>query len=44
MLASIGVSTLEQLIDQTVPAAIRLRSPLALAEPRPEAKRSPRCG
>jgi len=36
MLASIGVSTLEQLIDQTVPAAIRLRSPLALAEPRPE--------
>ncbi|MQM33628.1 MAG: glycine dehydrogenase (aminomethyl-transferring), partial [Candidatus Accumulibacter phosphatis] len=36
MLASIGVSSLEQLIDQTVPAAIRLRAPLALAEPRPE--------
>ena len=36
MLASIGVATLEQLVDQTVPAAIRMRAPLALAEPRAE--------
>ncbi|MEF8718793.1 MAG: hypothetical protein V5B44_14145 [Candidatus Accumulibacter necessarius] len=36
MLASIGASSLEQLVEQTVPAAIRLAAPLALAEPRPE--------
>jgi glycine dehydrogenase len=36
MLASIGAASLEQLIDQTIPAAIRLATPLALAEPRPE--------
>ncbi|WP_300318761.1 aminomethyl-transferring glycine dehydrogenase [Accumulibacter sp.] len=36
MLASIAADSLEQLVDQTVPAAIRLPSPLALAEPRPE--------
>ena len=36
MLASIGAASLEQLVDQTVPAAIRLSAPLALGEPRPE--------
>ncbi|MBL8425652.1 MAG: aminomethyl-transferring glycine dehydrogenase [Candidatus Accumulibacter phosphatis] len=36
MLASIGATSLAQLIDQTVPAAIRLPTPLALAAPRPE--------
>ncbi|MCP5230418.1 aminomethyl-transferring glycine dehydrogenase [Accumulibacter sp.] len=38
MLAEIGVSSLEQLVDQTIPAAIRLPAPLALAEPRPESE------
>jgi glycine dehydrogenase len=37
MLASIGAASLEQLIEQTVPAAIRLPTPLALAAPRPGA-------
>lgn len=32
MLAKIGVSSLEELIDQTVPASIRLKAPLKLAE------------
>ncbi len=36
MLASINASSLEQLVEQTVPPAIRLAAPLALAEPRPE--------
>ena len=36
MLASLGAASLEQLIEQTVPAAIRLTTPLALAAPRPE--------
>ncbi|WP_291992912.1 aminomethyl-transferring glycine dehydrogenase [Candidatus Accumulibacter sp. ACC003] len=36
MLASIGAASLEQLVEQTIPAAIRLQSPLALAGPRPE--------
>ena len=38
MLACIGASSIEQLVDQTVPAAIRLATPLALAEPRPESE------
>ena len=38
MLGTIGTPSLEALIDQTVPAAIRLPEPLALAEPRPEAE------
>ena len=38
MLDTIGAPTLDALIDQTVPAAIRLPSPLPLAEPRPEAE------
>jgi len=36
MLATIGAASLEELVAQTVPAAIRLSAPLALAEPRPE--------
>jgi glycine dehydrogenase len=36
MLASIGAASLDQLIEQTVPAAIRLPAPLALADARPE--------
>ncbi|HCN67882.1 MAG TPA: hypothetical protein DIT03_06330, partial [Candidatus Accumulibacter sp.] len=36
MLASIGVSSLAELVAQTVPAAIRLAAPLALAGPRSE--------
>ena len=36
MLAAIGAASLGQLIDQTVPAGIRLPAPLPLAEPRPE--------
>jgi glycine dehydrogenase len=36
MLATIGASSLDQLIDQTVPAAIRLPAPLALAGARTE--------
>jgi glycine dehydrogenase len=38
MLAAIGAPSLEALIDQTVPAAIRLHNPLALPEARPEAE------
>ncbi|WP_091934243.1 aminomethyl-transferring glycine dehydrogenase [Propionivibrio dicarboxylicus] len=38
MLAAIGAPDLETLIDETVPAAIRLPAPLPLAEPRPEAE------
>ena len=38
MLGTIGAPSLEALTDQTVPAAIRLPEPLALAEPRPEAE------
>ena len=36
MLAVIGVASLDELIDQTVPAAIRLRRPLRLPAPRPD--------
>jgi glycine dehydrogenase len=36
MLATIGVKSLDELIDATVPAAIRLHRPLQLAEPRAE--------
>jgi glycine dehydrogenase len=36
MLATIGTSSLDQLIEQTVPAAIRLPAPLALAGARTE--------
>lgn len=36
MLAKIGVGSLDELIDATVPAAIRLRRPLQLPEPRAE--------
>ncbi|MCC6457890.1 MAG: aminomethyl-transferring glycine dehydrogenase [Caldilineaceae bacterium] len=38
MLETIGVGTLDELIDATVPTAIRLRRPLQLAEPRPESE------
>ncbi len=34
MLAALGVDTMAELIEQTVPAGIRLRKPLALDEPR----------
>ena len=36
MLDSIGVNSLDQLIDQTVPAAIRLKEKMNLAEPQSE--------
>jgi len=36
MLDAIGAPTLDALIEQTVPAAIRLPAPLPLPEPRPE--------
>ncbi|AWI81058.1 glycine dehydrogenase (aminomethyl-transferring) [Parazoarcus communis] len=36
MCAAIGVADVDALIDQTVPAAIRLKVPLPLAEPQPE--------
>src|SRR5438552_5370645 len=36
MLQTIGADSLEQLIDQTVPASIRLTRPLNLGEPRGE--------
>jgi len=36
MLAAVGAASLDQLIGQTVPAAIRLAQPLALAGPRRE--------
>ncbi|HNH24545.1 MAG TPA: glycine dehydrogenase, partial [Accumulibacter sp.] len=38
MLASIGAGSLEQLVEQTVPASIRLDSPLPLPGPRPESE------
>ncbi|WP_215781617.1 aminomethyl-transferring glycine dehydrogenase [Paludibacterium sp. B53371] len=38
MLATVGASSLEDLIDQTVPSAIRLRGKLPLPEARPEAE------
>lgn len=38
MLEAIGAPTLDALIDQTVPAAIRLPEALPLAEPCPEAE------
>jgi len=38
MLAAIGAPSLAALIDETVPAAIRLPSPLPLPDPRPEAE------
>jgi glycine dehydrogenase len=38
MLAAIGAPSLDALIDQTVPAAIRLHTPLALPDARPEAE------
>ncbi len=38
MLRTIGVATLDELIDQTVPAAIRLNAPLALPAPKTEAQ------
>ena len=38
MLATIGVSTLDELIDATVPASIRLRRPLQMAGPRAESE------
>ena len=36
MLATVGAASMEELIAQTVPAAIRLREPLALPEAMPE--------
>ena len=38
MLACIGAGSLEQLVEQTVPASIRLDSPLPLPGPRPESE------
>ena len=38
MLAAIGASSLDVLIDETVPAAIRLSAPLALDDSKPEAE------
>ncbi|MDR3300545.1 MAG: aminomethyl-transferring glycine dehydrogenase [Candidatus Accumulibacter sp.] len=38
MLAAIGAPSLEALIAQTIPATIRLPTPLRLEEPRPEAE------
>ena len=38
MLAALGVTSLDALINQTVPAAIRLPAPMPLAGPRPEAE------
>ncbi|MBK7424528.1 MAG: aminomethyl-transferring glycine dehydrogenase [Propionivibrio sp.] len=38
MLAAIGAPSLDALIEQTVPAAIRLPAPLPLADARPEAE------
>ncbi|HQV58983.1 MAG TPA: hypothetical protein PKV27_13280, partial [Ilumatobacteraceae bacterium] len=34
MLAAIGVESVDQLLEQTIPASIRLRQPLALDPPR----------
>src|SRR5262245_25964737 len=36
MLKTIGASSLDQLIDQTIPASIRLRKPIALPEAQSE--------
>ena len=36
MLAAIGATSLDELIDQTVPAAIRLQAPLALPQAQQE--------
>ena len=36
MLRKIGVNSLDELIDQTIPANIRLKEPLALPEPMTE--------
>jgi glycine dehydrogenase len=36
LLAAVGVDSLDTLIDQTVPAGIRLPAPLAIGEPTPE--------
>ncbi len=36
MLEAIGVDSLDELIDQTIPASIRMREPLKLGEPRAE--------
>ncbi len=38
MLSAIGAASLDALIEQTVPSAIRLPAPLALADARPEAE------
>jgi len=38
MLATIGATSLDALIDQTVPASIRLPAPMPLADARPEAE------
>ena len=38
MLDAIGISSMDELIGQTVPSAIRLSAPLPLDEPRPEAE------
>ena len=38
MLAAIGADSLEQLVEQTVPATIRRKAPLALPGPRPESE------
>ncbi len=38
MLQAVGVGTLDELIDATVPASIRLRRPLRIAEPRAESE------
>ena len=36
LLAAIGADSIEALVEQTVPASIRLDAPLALPEPAPE--------
>src|SRR3954470_15885765 len=36
MLAELGLDSLDELIDQTVPAAIRIQQPLQIGEPRGE--------
>ena len=36
MLALLGLTSLDQLTEETVPASIRLNHPLALSEPRTE--------
>ena len=37
MLDAVGTTSVDALIDETVPAAIRLSAPLPLPAPRPEA-------